>query len=72
MLRMSHTRTVRSSLPDTTLSPLANTADVTGLKKHENNSKCESVVFKTYSMRPKGHRTTFTSFDVKLHSEFMI
>lgn len=43
MFFKSHTLTVRSSLPDTTLSPTVNTADVTVLerdKKTKQNDHC--------------------------------
>lgn len=40
MFFRSHTFTVRSSLPDTTLSPTVNTADVTVLKKKKTSTHC--------------------------------
>lgn len=40
----SHTLTVLSSLPETTLSPLANVADVTGLElKHKITNEWEEI-----------------------------
>ena len=47
MFFKSHTFTVRSSLPEITLSPPANTADVTCLKSHDNDYFAE-FYFHTY------------------------
>lgn len=62
MFRMSHTRTVRSSLPETTLSPLANTADVTGLGKWKQRTwhdteRQNASLFISRSKHPFGHQT---------------
>ena len=44
MFFKSQTFTVRSSLPETTLSPLANVAEVTGLKENTvNKHKCRFI-----------------------------
>lgn len=44
MFFKSHTLTVRSSLPETTLSPTVNTADVTVLQKMDTHKKKRPVV----------------------------
>lgn len=44
MFFRSHTLTVRSSLPDTTLSPTVNTADVTVLRTHTGHASVAVVV----------------------------
>lgn len=48
MFFKSHTLTVRSSLPETTLSPTVNTADVTVLQKTDTRTKGVKLLYREY------------------------
>lgn len=52
MFFKSHTLTVRSSLPETTLSPAVNTADVTVLREQAHNEHVRAILSEGGSLNP--------------------